>query len=86
MAISIDALKNSGQDYYLAKWENNQLVVEPFCRCGSSLDVDFYCGECKRECECTFFACNDPQALSVVEKLISGSPDFRNCKASLLEG
>ena len=85
MAVSIDALKEEQQDYYVAKWENNELVVEPFCHCGSSLDEDFFCRECNRECDCTFFVCSDPQAFSVVEKLISGSPSFRNFKASLLD-
>lgn len=84
MAITLQTLKSSQQDYLLARWENDQLVMEPYCYCGTTLDEDYFCKACNRECNCTFIACNDPQALSIVEKLINGNPSFRNSEASLL--
>ncbi len=84
MAPSMDSLKTLHQDYLLARWENNELAMQPFCSCGSILGEDYFCSKCNRECDCTFIMCEDPQALSVVQKLIQGNPSFRNYKASLL--
>ena len=85
MPINLEHLKRTQQDYYIARWEDNELVMEPFCFCGNALDEDFFCKKCDRECDCTFVACCDPQSLSVAEKLINGSPSFRNFKISMLE-
>lgn len=85
MPMKLEDLKASQQDYYLAHWEDNQLVMEPFCHCGNALDEDYFCSECERECDCTFVACYDPQSLSVVEKMINGNPSFRNYQVSMLD-
>lgn len=85
MPVTLHTLKSLRQDYLLAKWEGAELVMEPSCACGNALEEDYFCHSCKRECDCTFIACNDPQALSVVEKLIQGNPSFKNFKASLLD-
>jgi hypothetical protein len=84
MAISLDELKSRGIDYMLASIEDGQLVMEPTCSCGTFLGEDFHCPECSRDCECKFVACTGPQALAIVEKLISGNPNFRNFQASLI--
>lgn len=85
MAITLTALKTQRQDYLVARWDDDHLVMEPFCSCGESLDENYHCRQCERECDCTFIACEDPQALSIVEKLIQGNPSFKNYKASLLD-
>lgn len=84
MPIKIEDLKANNQDYLLVRWEEGQLVMEPACACGNFLDDDYNCKVCGRQCDCTFMACQDPQALSVAEKLIQGNPTFRNFKASLI--
>ena len=47
-------------------------------------EVELHCAKCGKVCECKFVACSGPQALGIVEKLISGSPNFRNFEAALL--
>ena len=85
MKVNLTDLNSRQQDYYVARWEDNQLVIEPFCYCGNSLDEDYFCKKCDRKCDCTFIACTDPQSLSVVEKLIHGNPSFRDCKVAMLD-
>lgn len=84
MAVTRKDLEERRQDYLLAGWENGELVMVPFCACGSELEDDYFCGVCHRECDCTFIACSSPEALALVEKLIAGNPNFRNYRASLL--
>lgn len=84
MPITLDVLKSRKQDYFIARWEDEQLVMEPHCFCGNELDADFFCKDCNRSCDCTFVACTDAQALSMLEKLIHGEPTFKNFEASLL--
>ncbi len=84
MAITPDDLKLRAIDYLLASTEDGHLVLEPFCSCGSALDEDYQCAQCGKICDCKFVACTGVQALGIVEKLISGSPGFRNFEASLL--
>jgi hypothetical protein len=85
MATDRDTLKSRGIDYLLASIEDGQLVLEPMCSCGTVLEEDYHCPECDRDCKCRFVACIDPQALAIVEKLISGNPNFRNFEASLID-
>ena len=84
MPIKLETLKNDRQDYFLLKWENDQLIMEPHCFCGFELDEDFFCPECQRKCDCTYFACLDPQSLTVAERLIHGDPTFKDFKISLI--
>jgi hypothetical protein len=84
MAIDLDTLKSRGIHYLLASIEDGQLVMEPTCSCGAVLEENYHCPECDQDCECKFVACTDPQALAIVEKLISGNPNFRNFEASLI--
>ncbi len=84
MPITTDDLRSRAIDYLLASTENGELILEPFCSCGSSLDENYHCEKCGRVCECKFVACSGAQALGIVEKLISGNPGFRNFEAALL--
>ncbi len=84
MAITLDDLKARGIDYLLASTEDGQLLLEPFCSCGSALDEYYHCAECGKVCECQFVACSGPQELDIVQKLIHGNPSFRNFEASLI--
>jgi hypothetical protein len=84
MAVTRDSLKSQRQDYYIATWENDELIMEPFCQCGSELEEDFFCKACNRDCDCSFVLCRDHQALTVVEKFIHGNPNFRNYQLSLM--
>jgi len=85
MAVTREDLRTRQQDYLLAAWENGELTMAPFCSCGNELEEDYSCGNCDRECDCTFIACNSPEALALVEKLIAGNPNFKNFRASLLD-
>ena len=84
MPITIDTLKSRGIDYMVASIEDGQLVLEPFCSCGTILDEHYHCPECSKVCDCKFVACSDPQAMAIVEKLIAGNPGFRDFEASLI--
>ena len=85
MPVTAEILKQHQQDYLIAKWENGELVMEPVCSCGSPLDEDYFCKKCQRKCNCNFIACSDPQAFSIVEKLLQGNPNFKNFEAALLD-
>ncbi|SPF48175.1 conserved hypothetical protein [Syntrophobacter sp. SbD1] len=85
MPITLDGLKLRAVDYLLASMEDGQLVFEPFCSCGSTLDQDYHCAQCGKVCDCKFVACSGAQTLGIVEKLISGNPGFRGFEALLLE-
>ena len=84
MAITLDDLKSRAIDYLIASIEEGELILEPFCSCGSALDEIYHCAQCGKVCDCRFVACSDAQSLGIVEKLIAGNPRFRNFKASLL--
>lgn len=84
MPVSLEDLKSQLLDYYWAHWENGELVMEPSCACGRALEEDYFCKDCSRECDCRFIACEDPEVLHAVEKLIHGNPNFKNYRASLL--
>jgi hypothetical protein len=84
MPITPDDLRAHAIDYLLAYVADGELVLEPFCSCGTSLDENYHCAKCGKVCDCKFVACSGPEALGIVEKLISGNPGFRNFKASLL--
>ncbi|MBP8646503.1 MAG: hypothetical protein KBH99_10350 [Syntrophobacteraceae bacterium] len=71
------------RDYFLVKWEEDRLTMEPFCCRGHALDEDYFCPECGRQCQITFFLCRDSMTLSVVQRFIRGNPSFRNFEADL---
>ncbi|RMG74054.1 MAG: hypothetical protein D6722_02895 [Bacteroidetes bacterium] len=84
MATSPQKLSTSGQDYLLATWENDQLTMIPHCACGQTLDEDYTCRACGRQCACDFVLCRDMQTLQVVQRLICGNPQFKNLQADVL--
>ena len=84
MPITYDELKSCERDYFLAHWEDKELVMEPHCHCGNDLDEEYHCSRCDRRGDVTFVVCEDPQTLSVVEKLLQGNPNFRKFEASLV--
>lgn len=84
MAVTLDDLKSRGIDYLIASIEEGELVMEPYCACGTMLDENYRCPQCDRLCECKFVACSSPEAMAIVEKLIAGNPTFRHFDASLI--
>lgn len=84
MAITRDDLKSREIDYLIASIQGGELVLEPFCSCGSALDENYHCEQCGKICDCKLVACSDPRALGMVEKMIAGNPRFRNFQATLL--
>ena len=85
MATSRDELRNQKRDYFIARSENGELIMEPHCYCGSVLEAEYYCNECNHKCSCTFIACADPEAFSLAEKLIHGTDDFGKFEAAELK-
>lgn len=78
-------LRDHERDYYLGRWEDEGgLVLEPYCHCGSVLEENFVCPSCGRPCSCSYVVCEDARAFEAVEKLINGSPQFRDFETSLL--
>ena len=84
MAITKDELKNLKRDYFVAHSENGELMMEPHCYCGSALENEYYCKGCNHQCNCTFIACDDPEALAMVERLLRGNPDFQKFEVATL--
>jgi hypothetical protein len=84
MVTTPEALKERDQDYFIAHWKDNQLEMEPHCRCGQVLDEDYHCEVCDRDCECTFVLCSGEQTYEVVNKFLHGSPDFKHFQADLM--
>jgi hypothetical protein len=82
MTVAEDSLgKKERTDYYFAKMEKGELVMEPHCACGNLLLEEYFCKKCSRQCRCTEIICDDETALEFVKNLIATSPQFRNFKA-----
>ena len=85
MPISLQKLKEDVVDYYMARWDGNELEMRPFCACGAELDEAYYCDQCKRECSCKYVVCDNLETLSVVHKFIHGNPNFKEFGAGVME-
>jgi hypothetical protein len=85
MAITRDELRTRRRDYFVARVEAGELLMEPFCWCGQALDDRYSCAVCNHKCECTFVACADPGALAAMEKLVRGTPEFGKFELAPLE-
>ncbi len=83
--MSDDAMDTSSAELgaYYAYLEDGQLVMEPYCSCGSPLDENYNCDKCKQHCHCTDILCEDQATLDLVEKYIRTSPKFRDFHAML---
>ena len=76
--------KNStGLGAFYAHLEDGQLVMEPYCSCGTPLDESYNCEKCKKHCQCPDILCADQATLNLVEKYMRTSPKFRNFNAML---
>jgi hypothetical protein len=73
------------RDYFLARsGDGNELLMEPYCWCGSALEQDYACPECNHQCRVTIIACADPGALSIAQELVRTNVDFRNFEVAML--
>jgi hypothetical protein len=45
-------LKPRQQDYFVARWEENGLIMEPFYHCRNMLEEDYFCKDGARELFC----------------------------------
>ncbi len=63
--------------YFLARIENDkELVMEPYCKCGTALNEDYFCEKCKTHCQCLTIICEDEETISLVRKFIKQNPRF----------
>lgn len=75
--------ESTGFAAYHAYLEDGQLVMEPYCSCGSPLDENYHCKKCDKHCKCTDVLCEDQATLTLVEKYVRTSPKFRNFSVML---
>lgn len=83
MAESKGNAPASKLDVYYAYLENGELVLEPYCCCGTALDESYRCERCQRHVHPTDILCEDTGTLNMVEKYMRTSPKFRNFRAML---
>jgi hypothetical protein len=83
MAITVSELKDRKRDYFLARSQGEELMMEPFCYCGRTLEQDYFCTACNHKCQVTLIVCEDPGALALANKL-AGSPDFHKFEVEAL--
>ncbi len=86
MGITRDELRARKRDYFVARVEDGELLMEPFCYCGNPLDDQYYCKPCEHQCSCTFVACADPGATAMMETLVRSRVDFGKFEIAPLEG
>jgi hypothetical protein len=85
MVVTRTKLRDLKRDYFLARsGGGGELLMEPFCWCGSALEQDYFCTECDHKCRVTLIACADPRALSIAQALVRTNADFHNCEAATL--
>ena len=70
-------------DYFRAHIEGEEMVMEPFCKCGNPLAEDYYCDACQRQCSCTLIRCKDQETLDYVDRLLLNNASFRNFTSAL---
>lgn len=85
MYVTREDLKSKGQDYFLARWVDGALSMQPHCACGEVLNDNYCCESCNREADPTFLACVGTTAFSVAQRLIQGNPNFRDFGIAQLE-
>ncbi len=86
MGVTLEQLRQRKRDYLEARWEDGQLVMSPFCYCGEELDEKYACPRCQHQCDCTFVACRDPQALAEMQRLVQGNPSFAKFEVAAVDG
>ena len=60
-------------DFFTAKMEGGELVMEPFCKCGNLLDEKYFCEKCQRQCLCTDIICADETTF----RFVQDNPPFK---------
>jgi hypothetical protein len=84
MGIALRDLEHRKRDYFLARSQGEELLMEPFCYCGKTLEQDYFCAACNHKCHLTLIVCDDPGALALARKLAS-SPDFHKFEVEALD-
>ncbi len=85
MVITLTKLRELKRDYFLARsGEGKELLMEPFCWCGSALEQDYHCTECGHKCWVALIVCADPGALSIAQELLRTNVDFHNFEIATL--
>ena len=85
MVVTRVKLRDLRRDYFLARSDGGrELLMEPYCWCGSALEQDYFCTECDHECRVTLIACADPGALSIAQALVRMNADFHDFEAATL--
>jgi len=70
-------------DQYEATLENGSLVMKPYCACGNSLNEDYFCDRCNRQCHCHQIVCDNEATLKLVKNYIRKSSQFSAFKVKL---
>lgn len=78
--------KHSEADFYYATLEGGELVMEPHCACGYSLEEEYFCEKCNRQCVCTEIRCRNDATLEYVRGFLESNEKFKNFTAVLDEG
>ncbi len=87
MIVTRTELRDRKRDYFLARsGDGDELLMEPFCWCGSALEQDYYCTECDHKCYVTLIVCADPGALAIAQELLQTNVDFHNFEVATLGG
>jgi hypothetical protein len=85
MVVTRIKLRDLRRDYFVARsGGNRELLMEPFCWCGSALEQDYFCTECDHQCRVTLIACADPGALSIAQTLVRTNAEFAKFEAATL--
>jgi len=70
-------------DHYEATLENGSLVMKPYCACGNSLNEDYFCDRCNRQCHCHQIVCDNEATLKLVKNYMRKSSQFSAFKVKL---
>jgi len=85
MVVTRTTLRDLKRDYFLARsGGSEELLMEPYCWCGSALEQDYFCTECNHKCRVTMIACADARALSIAQALVRTNADFHKFEAATL--
>jgi hypothetical protein len=66
-------------DYFFARLENGELIMEPFCQCNNPLAENYFCEKCGRQCLCSDVICADEATF----RFVQDHPPFKKLKVYL---
>ena len=79
-------MSKSIRDYFVACIEDEAPSLRPYCgSCGTQLNEDYYCEDCKRQCLCTHIKCEDSQIYGMMDALIKKNENFKNFTIEILQ-